>query len=291
MIGSSSLYKIENRIRRAIYYNYSKIINCNAKILNNISTLPFGGIHVLFSGQLITFIIIEINLPYILLIGDFYQLLCIKDRSLIYERRLSNSVEINAGRKLWECINYFKELKHNFRADTNDIDTKFYVQFLQDARLGKVKDIQLTRINGSCLQTSMKEAMYNTRNNTKSIWLTNTKANRKKVNDSFKESLKEKIINFPNNTLNEKNLTIDIICKHEYEDKRIIDSNRSKILHKYSGDGPNGHEIAPAILSLSIGTRVQVIGNIATEIGIIIYKILNIVKFYHYYTFIIHRII
>jgi hypothetical protein len=50
MIGSSSLYKIENRIRRAIYYNYSKIINCNAKILNNISTLPFGGIHVLFSG-------------------------------------------------------------------------------------------------------------------------------------------------------------------------------------------------------------------------------------------------
>ena len=50
MIGTLSLYNIENKIRRGLFYNYSKIINCNPKILNNISTLPFGGIHVLFSG-------------------------------------------------------------------------------------------------------------------------------------------------------------------------------------------------------------------------------------------------
>ena len=136
--------------------------------------------------------------------------------------------------------------------------------------------MQLLRINGSCVQTGMKEAMYNTRNDTKSIWLTNTKANKAKVNNIFKENLKEKIINFPNNNINEKNLTIDVICKHEYEDKNIkIDSNRSKILHKYSGKGPDKQEIAPAILTLSIGSRVQVMGNIATEIGIIIYKIIN----------------
>ena len=223
-----------------------------------------------------------------LLKGDFYQLFPVNKRSLIYEQKLSNSVETNAGRLLWEKINYFNELKHNFRADTNDLETKFYVKFLSDARIGNVSDSQLTRINGSCVQLNIKEAIMKTNVDTKSIWLTNTKEKRANINNIFKKILKEKKINISDNNgvINTfKNLSIDIICTHSHKDGVYIDKSTSINLHKINIKNHEGFDIPPAILSLSIGSRVQVIGNIGIEIGFNNNINNNINNYYYYYNY------
>ena len=57
LLGCGGLYSIDincKKLLNAIYssFNFSTTIHKNI-ILNNINTLPFGGLHVLFSGKLI----------------------------------------------------------------------------------------------------------------------------------------------------------------------------------------------------------------------------------------------
>jgi hypothetical protein len=52
MIGCKSLYNIHQRLQTALLAIYTSIdeSNTNLNILNNIKTLPFGGLHVLMCG-------------------------------------------------------------------------------------------------------------------------------------------------------------------------------------------------------------------------------------------------
>jgi hypothetical protein len=62
MVGCYSLYEINRRLKAGLEYYYSKLpdLKNRIEILHNIRNLPFGGLHVLFSGKriIITIIII-----------------------------------------------------------------------------------------------------------------------------------------------------------------------------------------------------------------------------------------
>jgi hypothetical protein len=63
-------------------------------------------------------------------------------------------------------------------------------------------------------------------------------------------------------------LTIDIICKHsKNESFDNINSEKSKNLFKIIEAPSSEFKFPRPILTLSIGSRVQVIENLATEIG------------------------
>jgi len=168
---------------------------------------------------------------------------------------------LSDGRLFWiKILNYFKELEHNFRI--RNADEIFYTNFLKNARKGIVSNEDLLKINGECFRLSIEEAILETNNKSKTIWLASTHAEVNKINDINKNILTKK----------SNNLTIDVISKHKskYE---TIDLDTSKKLFKITKDlnkNNNNEEkkrFPKPILSLSIGTRVKIIGNIATEIG------------------------
>lgn len=196
--------------------------------------------------------------------GDFYQLLCVNDRSLLYSIDFCQTANEVAGRQLWEKINYFKELKFNFRIKSaTDI---FYNEFLNKVRMGSISQDDLLQINGSCVQISINEALQNTINDTKTIWLAPTKKGVKQINEINKRLLKNKKIAVADKLYN--NLSIDIICKHTINNSINVTKNESKQLFKISeAKSDSDRKIPPPILSLSIGSRVKVIENIATSIG------------------------
>jgi hypothetical protein len=168
---------------------------------------------------------------------------------------------LSDGRLFWiKILNYFKELEHNFRI--RNADEIFYTNFLKNARKGIVSNEDLLKINGECFRLSIEEAILETNNKSKTIWLASSNAEVNKINNVNKDILIKK----------SNNLTIDVISKHKskYE---TIDLDTSKKLFKITKDlnkNNNNEEkkrFPKPILSLSIGTRVKIIGNIATEIG------------------------
>lgn len=269
MIGVSSFYQIDQRIRKALYFIVTSSLGgfVSHKVLENITNLPFGGIHVYMSG-IFNFIIIRILFLYII-IGDFYQLLCVNDQSLLYSVDMSKKSDAASGRALWEKINYFKELTHNFRIRSEQ--ETFYTEFLKKARVGKVTEEDLLLLNGECIQLHIDEAIDNTNNESKTIWLAPTLKNVRDINNINKEIMKKKVLKGTNeNKTNSqyKNLTIDIICKHTINGDNNIHIGESKELFKKVTVKKGELKYPPPILTLSIGSRVRVISNIATCIGI-----------------------
>jgi hypothetical protein len=149
-------------------------------------------------------------------------------------------------------------LEHNFRI--RNADEIFYTNFLKNARKGIVSNEDLLKINGECFRLSIEEAILETKNKSKTIWLASSNAEVNKINNINKDILIK----------NSNNLTIDVISKHKsrYE---TIDLETSKKLFKITKKlNENNEEIKKfpkPILSLSIGTRVKLMYNIATEIG------------------------
>jgi hypothetical protein len=238
--------------------------NDNKRILKNINTLPFAGLHVLFTGFIINNIY---NILLIITIGDFYQLTAFFTTALF-----SQSNE--EGRILWKSsVKYFKELTHNFRIRNEE--EIFFTNFLSKARKGKVTDEDLLIINATCFRVTIQEAIQKTKDKKKTLWIATTHKEVHSINQMNKDILSK------NNAL-----TIDIIAKHA-SDISIIDLEKSKTLFKITArslikkknDDDPRNKFPDPILSLSIGTRVKVIGNIATEIGknIIHILIINII--------------
>ena len=163
---------------------------------------------------------------------------------------------------LWvSSINYFKELLHNFRIRNED--EIFFTNFLSNARKGIVSDNDLLLINSECFCMDINEAILKTKEKSKTIWLASTHKEVNYINQINKNNL----------LLEKNNLTIDVIAKHA-SSKSIIDLEKSKTLFKVTTrsiktkiEGDNKMKFPDPILSLSIGTRVKVIGNLATEIG------------------------
>jgi len=178
------------------------------------------------------------------------------------------------GRILWvSCINYFKELLHNFRI-RNEAEI-FFTNFLSNARKGIVSDEDLLIINSECYRIDINEAILKTKEKPRTIWLASTHKEVNYINQTNKKLL----------LLKENILTLDVIAKHTSL-KSIIDLEKSKTLFKVTKrsikqkktEGDNKIKFPDPILSLSIGTRVKIIGNLATEIGNVL--ILSLLLFY-----------
>ena len=117
-------------------------------------------------------------------------------------------------------------------------------------------------INATCFCINIEEAILKTAQKSKTIWLASTHKEVNSINQFNKNIL-----------LKKNNLTIDIIAKHA-STKSIIDLEKSKTLFKITdrsikkqNEKEKRIKFPDPILSLSIGSRVKVIGNLATEIG------------------------
>lgn len=110
---------------------------------------------------------------------------------------------------------------------------------------------------------NIEQVIALTRNKSKTIWLATTHKEVNSLNQINRDIL-----------LKANNLTIDVIAKHT-SSLSIIDLEKSKTLFKITKRSfktknkkkDKRHRFPDPILSLSIGTRVKVIGNLATEIG------------------------
>lgn len=161
---------------------------------------------------------------------------------------------------------------HNFRIRT--AAQIFFTNFLSEARKGNVSDGDLLLINSKCYCIDINEAILRTKEKFRTIWLASTHKEVNYINHTNKKLL----------LLKKNNLTLDVIAKHA-SSKSIIDLERSKTLFKVTTrsikeqiEGDNRIKFPDPILSLSIGTRVKVIGNLATEIGKVL--ILSLLLFY-----------
>lgn len=135
--------------------------------------------------------------------------------------------------------------------------------------------MDLLEINAKCQRINLEEVIELTRNKSKTIWLATTHKEVNSLNQINRDIL-----------LKTNNLTIDVIAKHT-SSKSIIDLEKSKHLFKIThrsfktkNKKDKRHHFPDPILSLSIGTRVKVIGNLATEIGNILILFLLISYFY-----------
>jgi hypothetical protein len=187
----------------------------------------------------------------------------------LYSVNLAKTTEVGCGRALWEKINYFKELTHNFRINSDD--EIFYTEFLKKARLGNITELELLELNGRCIQINIEEAINNTINESKTIWLAPTLKNVKEINNINISVMKDKVISevktYDSSIRPIKNLTIDVIAKHLISGKTNIQISESKELFKRVTSKKNELKFPPPILTLSIGSRVKVVSNIATCLG------------------------
>ena len=188
---------------------------------------PFGGIHVLFTG-------------------DFYQLKPVFGNAL-YQLPNKNDSQCLKGSEIWRnYMNEYIELTENCRFATTEIP--ILQTFLSNARKGIVDPDLLLQLNSRVVsvQTAKRKA------NPKAIWIAPTN---EQVNKLNKQDFDDALIN--------GKLVVRCIAIHTPARPMISNPTfeiRKKLFDVYDKN-------CMCHVDLYIGQQVTVVGNLATEIG------------------------
>ena len=192
-----------------------------------IKQTPFGGIHMLFTG-------------------DLWQLKAIGGHPIFSTAELKDSAL--EGRKIWHSINEYSELTENYRFKNDE--TTHLKDFLTGAREGKIDKSLLLKIN-SRIVVSRKEAVRLA--HPSANWIAHTKASVKNFNEcDFKEKVGNRAAHFR------------IIAKHSSAVQLIPHPNTTMKQSLYEISKPRG---SPTYIDLAIGSRVSCVRNLGTQIG------------------------
>ena len=224
MISYESIYDISETIKAALLTTCDEEDEESRKFITN---NPFGGVHILFTG-------------------DLYQLKPIGGTP-IFSSRESDKITCTRGRAIWHSMTDYIELTEACRyLDGND---SVLAKFLTAARKGIVHEDILVTINER-YKMSVDETISLA--NEKAIWMANTKKEVEKINNMC----------FDNLTKNGK-LSYRIVAEH-IPSKALIpfpNEQTKEELYKYEDDN------SPSYIDLAIGSRVSINKNLATQIG------------------------
>jgi hypothetical protein len=151
LVSLDSLYEISERVKAALCSQES-----DGSIIAAIKEKPFGGLHILFCG-------------------DLYQLSCIGGQA-VYVNKPDRNIYAIRGRQLWLQLNAYQELTENCRFMKTAIP--IFQTFVSNARVGKVDEDLLLQMNTRCY--SEKEARRLA--DPKALWIAPTNEEVRKLN-------------------------------------------------------------------------------------------------------------
>jgi PIF1-like helicase len=222
MINLETLYEISERQKEAML---AYVEDENERKL--IESQPFGGVHMLFTG-------------------DFYQLKPITGEAIY----TSNPKYVNSkkGQKIWHDINEYIELTESTRFKNDR--TPHMNKFLSGVRKGKVNQFLLNKMNERVMTTvaaAKKQA------GSDAIWISHVNKEVNKFNDDdFNEKVKNAACYYRIQALHTP--TTQLIDRPDEEQTKALLN-----IHKVNG--------SPPYLNLAIGTKVSCTKNLGTQIG------------------------
>ena len=222
MINLESLAEISHRHRQGLL-----AVTSDNDERHNIMTKPFGGLHMLFTG-------------------DLWQLKAIGGHPIYSHSELKG--QALEGRKIWLQINEYTELTENYRFK-NDITTTLK-DFLSGAREGNVDSNLLMKVNKR-LVLSRQEAVRST--HPSANWIAHTKASVAIFNEA---DLKEKILNGAAH--------YRCVANHSAASTLTAHPNKETRKTLFQIQKPRGSQ---AFIDFAIGQRVSCIRNLGTQIG------------------------
>ena len=259
LLGLEDLLEIHERLVEIFCLLYVENTTGNdydENEINNIKEKPFGGVHMIFSG-------------------DFYQLVAICREAIFSPIPKSDRAKL--GKAFWLKVFLYFELTENPRFDnikeyyttskdepinvnssiTSSLEESALNRIAKNARVGKLTKTEVDELNNECLVNNIERHIDLNFQNNKTIWLATTK---KEVSSINKKILKKMIEKNPNLTC------FSIVAVHKRTNIKIAPNSQNSILNA------NLYKISkqksPIILNLAIGTRVKLTENLATEIGL-----------------------
>ena len=222
MINLESLAEISQRHQQGLL-----AITENEGERELIRQKPFGGMHMLFTG-------------------DLWQLKAIGGHP-IYTTKILDGQALK-GQKIWRSINEYSELTENYRFKNDTSDT--LECFLRGARQGIVEKSLLLQINKR-LVISRKEAIR--LSHPSAVWIAHTKKSVASINEAdFNEKVNTGAAHFR------------IIATHTSASDLLPspgEKERELLFQTFKLRGPPTH------IDLAIGTRVSCVRNLGTQIG------------------------
>jgi PIF1-like helicase len=194
----------------------------------NIMRRPFGGAHVLFTG-------------------DLWQLEAIGGHP-VYSSKLLRGLALE-GYNIWRKINEFSELTQNYRF--KDDETQILENFLRGARTGHVDKELLVRMNKRLMisQSEARRLALPT-----ATWIAHTRATVASFNNlDFYDKVEKGATHF--RMVSFHTPSSDLIPRPNEETRKLL---YQKVIKKRG---------TPTYIDLAIGTRVSCVRNLGTQVG------------------------
>ena len=236
LVSLQDLYEISERLIAA---KLTTISSDNVQLRDEISSKPFGDMHVLF-------------------VGDLYQLPCVVGSPLYTPKeKLSTNpnCKIRKGHAIWQSITSFVELIQNMRMQNADENGKKFIAACSDLRKGIVKDEHLLFLNS---QIQIGRVAARSRASANAVWIANTN----KIVDEFNQE--------QFNALKQQgNFSVRIIAQHKSLTVTSLPTEEiSKKLFEHTKN-KNGTKVAATYMDLCIGSKVMLTRNLGTEINLV----------------------
>ena len=245
LLSFETLYEIHTRIVGGLLATIPNTSKQSQKRREEIRSKPFGGIHILFCG-------------------DLYQLKCVQGTPLYMPKNLVKTREGTLGSDLWYNISTFVELTENMRmsklgANLSEED-KAFIKFLSLARKGNVTDDGFSSFLQQINDTKLVdfESQARDRADPNAIWIANEKKEAQAMNNQQFQKLR-----------NEGKAAVRFIAHHTptFTNLPMPNEEESKILFSFTPER-NQNIKTPTYIDLCIGSSVMLTKNIATEIGL-----------------------
>jgi hypothetical protein len=221
------LYEISERICRGV---------------DNDSTKPFGGLHVILAG-------------------DLYQIRCVAGCPIVcpLDKILPANFKAVRGRQIYEKITNYFELIKNYRAIDTNGNVNQLASFNKLARLGEPIPAQLMATINERVVNNEEVAM--TQAHPKALWITETHKKINRINKNFLEYFNRE----------KKQQTRRLVATHTPSKVHISIPDRHTRDQLYGVSGDNkGKKYAPLLTHIDVtnGTRVRVIRNLNVQLGL-----------------------
>ena len=237
LISYSDLYDFEQRIKKSIL---ATIPISQKERRQQVESKPFGGLHVLYCG-------------------DLYQLKCVQGTPL-YSQSIpaDENSPTRRGYHLWNQINNFIELTENMRMKKEDAteDDINFIQFTSGIRKGIVDTDYLRRVN----QNYVGPATATRKAHKDAIWIANTN---KEVNDMNQQQ--------HYNLKAEGKSSVHIRAQHKPASQTVPMPNEeeSEILFSKTPSRNKKAFKTPTHLDFCVDEVVMLLRNLGTEIGLV----------------------